>query len=99
MSNYFKSRNEVEQFFKNQTFEFSFCTDNTLYFNTLEPIILDGNLYSFQISFYNDNGSCFFRHSSFDSWLEKFKLAEVTKISEQNKESETLYFEKYKENN
>jgi hypothetical protein len=99
MSNYFKNRQEVEQFFKNQTFEFSFSTDNTLYFDTLQPIILDGELYKFQLSFYNDNGSCFFRHSSFCNWLDNFQLAEVTKISEQNKESEILYFEKYKENN
>ena len=52
MSNYFKNRQEVEQFFKNQPFELSFSTDNTLYFDTLQPIILDGELYKFQLSFY-----------------------------------------------
>ena len=38
MENYFKNRQEVEQFFDNEVFVFSFFTEGQIYFETLRPI-------------------------------------------------------------
>lgn len=91
---YFKSRLEVEQFFKHQTFVFHFYSDSEIFFKTLNPIILDGNLINFQFSFYY-NGKSFFNYSSFSDWLDEFQLASVVGFSEVDNESIEMYFEKY----
>jgi len=95
MENYFRNRLEVEQFFKNEYFVFSFMTDQTMFFETLRPIFLGGELFKFQVSFYYNDGGTFFNFSSFNDWLDEFQLSEVVKISEVDNSTEILYFEKY----
>lgn len=98
-NNYFKNRKEVEQFFINETFEFSFCTDNSIFFETLSPISLGGQFYRFELCFYlpEENSGTFFKFSSFKEWLDVYKLCHVRKISEQDLESETLFFQRWDE--
>ena len=95
MENYFKNRQEVEQFFDNEVFVFSFFTEGQIYFETLRPIFLGDELFKFQISFYINPSETFFNYSSFDDWLDKFQLAEVVKVSDTDNTQETLYFDTY----
>lgn len=98
--NYFKNRQEVEQFFKGEYFEFSFFSDGTLFFETLRPIFLGDKLFRFQLSFYTSYqwNREFFRFSSFDDWLDKYQLSGVTKIDEVDNSQEELFFETFDEN-
>ena len=95
MEHFFKNRNEVEQFFNKEYFVFSFMSDNIMTFETLRPIFLGAELFKFSISFYFEDGKCFFNYSSFDDWLDEFQLCEVIKIDEMDNSRETLYFKKY----
>lgn len=99
-SNYFKNRKEVEQFFKGEYFEFSFYSDGTIFFNTLRPIFLGDELFSFQISFYCPyvGGGDFFRFSSFTDWLDRYQLSSIIKIDESNNFNESLFFQTFDEN-
>jgi hypothetical protein len=97
MENYFKNRKEVEQFFKNEVFAFKFMSDNTIYFETLNPIFLGNELYDFSLCFYYEDCKDFFNYSSFSQWLDQFQLSEVVKINTATNERESLYFEKYNE--
>ena len=64
--NFFKNRKEVEEFFKNEMFEFSFHSEGTIFYNTLEPIFLNDELFKFQLSFYipESGGDDFFKFSN-----------------------------------
>lgn len=95
MEDYFKNRKEVEQFFNNEVFVFSFFSEGQIYFETLRPIFLGDELFKFEISFYINSSETFFKYSSFDDWLDKFQLAQVVKISEIDNSQETLYFDIY----
>ena len=98
--NYFKNRKEVEQFFKNEMFEFSFSTGSTIYYETLEPIFLGNGLFKFQLGFYTPEEGCddFFKFSSFNKWLDKFQLSSVEKISQENLSHEQLFSESFDAN-
>ena len=95
---YFKSRKKVEQFFGSELFKFSFMSDNTIFFETLEPRIIDDVLYSFEISFYHESGFDFFNYSGFHSWLDNMQLHKVEAICELDNDRETMYFKQYEEN-
>jgi len=100
--NFFKSRDEVNQFFKGSTLRFEFQSDNTIYFKTLQPMFLGGELFCFQLSFYNSL-SDFFSFSSLNekesctNWLSNFQLSEVNKISEVDNKHTQLFFNTYDE--
>ena len=99
MENYFKNRKEIEQFFGNQFFEFSFQSDGMVFYDTLAPITLGDEMFSFQLSFYlpTNKSNDFFRFSSFNCFLEKFQLASVVKISIADNSHEGLFEEQYKD--
>ena len=91
--NYFKSREEINQFFKGQTLKFSFKSENEIFFDTLNPIYLGGVYYRFQLSFYF-NHSDFFCYSTLNGengWLDKFKISSVESINTDITEREKLY--------
>lgn len=92
---YFKSRKEVQDFFGSEVFKFSFMSEDTIFFDTLEPRIINDVLYSFEISFYHESGNDFFNYSGFHSWLDKMQLHQVDIICETNNERETMYFRPY----
>lgn len=96
---YFNSKEEVKEYFKNEVFKFSYMSDNTMCFETLNPVIIDGNLTSFSLSFYYEDGNDFFAYSSFNDWLSKFQISDVTAISESTQERVTMFFRKYIELN
>lgn len=95
MKNYFRNRQEIESFFKNEYFVFKFMTESIIHFETLRPIFLGNELFNFQVAFYYEEGETFFNYSSFEDWLDKFQLSQVIKICETNNSQETLYFKKY----
>lgn len=95
MEHFFKNREEVEKFFLNEYFVFSFTTDGTIYFNTIRPINLGGEYFNFELSFYYEDGKSFFNYCSFTDWLDQFQLSEVVKINEIDNSREILYFKKY----
>jgi hypothetical protein len=99
MENFFRNRKEVEDFFKNEYFVFTFFSEGTIYFETLRPIFLGNELFKFQLCFYMpENGaSDFFNYSSFNDWLDKFQLSSVIKVDEIDNSTEELYLEKYNE--
>lgn len=69
--------------------------DNTIFFDTLNPQMIDDTLISFQLSFYHEEGLEFFAYSSFTDWLEKYQLSSVRAISKVDKESVQMYFRQY----
>lgn len=83
MENYFRNRKEIEEFFENEFFVFAFSSSGLIYFNTLRPVILGGELYDFQIAFFN-SGEDFFNYSSFTEWLDKFEIESVNKVQKDN---------------
>jgi hypothetical protein len=93
--NYFKSRKEVEEYFDKEFFKFLFISDNIMEFESLNPVMLEGGLFSFKISFYYEEGSDFFCYSSFKDWFDKFQLSEVIIINEETHNTETMFFRKY----
>mgnify|MGYP003643201453 CR=1 FL=1 len=93
--NYFKSRKEVEEYFGNEVFKFSFMGDNIIYFKSLHPVIIDNELVIFQLSFYFEEGRDFFAYSSFKDWFDQFQLSEVVCTSEETHENSVMFFSKY----
>lgn len=94
---FFKTRKEVEQYFNQEMFKFSLMTENTVYFDTLNPISIDGLLTDFTVAFYYED-SDFFTYSSFkgrEDWFSKMQLAEVWAKQEELNERTQLYFETY----
>ena len=99
-SNYFKNEEEVKQFFKGQTLKFTFKSDGQIFFETLYPNTIGGNLFIFQLSFY-ENENDWFCYSALDGengWLDRFQIAQVDSISEVDKSHTELYFRQYNEN-
>ncbi|WP_438423050.1 hypothetical protein [Aquimarina macrocephali] len=94
--NYFKSRKEVEEYFGNEVFKFSFMCDNIMNFKSLNATFIDSELVVFNLSFYFETGSDFFAYSSFNDWFDKFQLSKITCTSQETYESSCLYFRKYK---
>ena len=92
---YFKNRKEVEEYFGNEVFKFSFMGDNIMHFESLNPIFVDGELVKFQFSFYFEAGNDFFAYSSFKDWFDKFQLSKVTCNSEETNESSIMFFSRY----
>ena len=99
MENFFKSREEIEQFFKQEYFVFTFFSEGCIFFETVRPIFLGVELFRFQLSFYMpENGSNdFFNYSSFNDWLDKYQLCSIIKISGVDNSNEELYFETFNE--
>ena len=95
--NFFKSRIDAQEFFKHQMFKFSFMCDNTIFFDTLEPRIIEGVLYSFEISFYHESGFDFFNYSSFSSYLNNMQLHKVDIIRNADNNRETMFFKQYRD--
>jgi len=97
---YFKSEEEIKQFFKGQTLKFSFKSDGQIFFDTLYPNMIGDELLKFQLAFY-DNPNDWFCYSALNGengWLDKFQIASVTSISEVDNVHEKLYFTMYNEN-
>ena len=92
---YFKCREEVEEFFKDEVFKFSFMSSNKMYFESLNAKFLGDELVSYQLSFYFEEGEDFFAYSSLKDWLIKHQLSEVVCTSEETIENVVMYFEKY----
>lgn len=95
LENYFKTRKEVEAYFQKEVFRFTFMSDNIMTFRTLMPKIIDGQLLSFELSFYYVDCETFFDYSSFEEWLDNFQLSTVTGISDDTGEQVILYFKEY----
>ena len=93
---YFKSRKEVEEYFGKEKFRFSFMSDNIIHFNSLEPVFIDDELVTFQLSFYYELGEDFFDYASFETWLVNFELSQVRMISEVDNQEVQMFFAKYK---
>lgn len=96
---YFKDSKEVESFFNKEVLKFAFMSDNVMYFESLNPTIIDGCLVYFELAFYYNDCCDFFAYSSFEDWLGKFQLSEVKCISEDTRDATTMYFKEYKINN
>lgn len=90
---YFKSRAEVEQYFGEEVFKFTFMSDNLINFETLNPAFIDGELVNFRFSFFYKSGYDFFAYSSFKTWFDKFQIHEVECISEETHERAIMYSE------
>ena len=96
---FFKTEEEVREFFKGVVFKFEFLSDGEIYFNSLERTLLNGELIRFSISLYHSGGD-FFCYSSFkgsEGWLDKFQISSVETVSTQNKERKQLYFSKWQQ--
>jgi hypothetical protein len=93
--NYFRTEDEVYKFFGGEVFKFSFMSDNTIFFKTLQPRIIDDVLYSFEISFYHESGMDFFCYSSFDSYLHQMQIHQVDVICDLDNDRETMYFRRF----
>ena len=79
--------------------EFSLISDNSVHYKTLEPVIIDGNLYDITVVFYIINGAIptIFKYDNIDNMSSRdFQLAEIMKVNVGVMEDE-LYFAKYKE--
>ncbi len=98
LKNHFKNRKEVEDFFGEEVFKFSFMSEGTIYFETLNPIYVNDQLYDFQISFYKTEGRDFFAYSSFTDWLDRHQLAEVEIRSKEKEERTEMYFDTWDKN-
>jgi len=95
--NFFKNRKEVEAFFDNEVFKFTFMGENMMTFDSLNPKFVDEELFSFSLSFYYEEGNNFFAYSSFKDWLCEFQLSNVTCESSESHERSSMFFRTYKE--
>tara|TARA_R110002051_G_scaffold322578_1_gene413451 strand:- start:345 stop:680 length:336 start_codon:yes stop_codon:yes gene_type:complete len=98
LKSHFKTRKEVEEFFGDEVFKFTFMTEGTMYFETLNPIFLNEELHVFQLSFYHNDSHDFFAYSSFTDWLDKYQLSEVEIISKETNKRTQMYFDTWNEN-
>ena len=92
---FFKNRAEVNEYFKNDTFKFHYMSDNTIFFDSLVPLITDDGYYHYEVSFYFEEGYDFFCYAQFNDWFDQFQLSEVLIKNELTKETETMFFKKY----
>jgi hypothetical protein len=93
-----KTREEFVKYFKGQHFEFEFYLEGMVYFKSLSPINVDGNLFKFELSLFTHEKE-FFRFSSFENWFERMQIADIRIIAEGNSSQHVeLYSEKYNEN-
>ena len=97
LKDHFKNREEVEKFFGGEQFKFTFMSEGTIFFETLNPIYVNEELHSFQIAFYNNDRNDFFAYSSFNDWLGGFQLQEVEIESEENHKRTKMYFDTWAE--
>ena len=95
--NIFKSREEVEKYFGEEVFSFSFIGDNIITFTSLNPKFIDEELFDFELSFYYESGKDFFAYSSLNTWLYNFQLSSVTCKSQETQERTEMFFRKYKD--
>ena len=95
MKNYFKNEKEVKQFFGNEMMKFSFMSDNIIFYETLAPIALGDDYYNFQVSFYYESGTDFFDYENLKILSSDFRVSEVQAISLDNKNTVTMFFQKY----
>lgn len=93
--NYFKNEQEVKEYFKKEVFKFTFMSDNTIFFKSLNPIFIDMNLVSFTLSFYYEKYGDFFDFSNLDDLLGKFQICDVVCQSKETIEFSTMFFSKY----
>lgn len=99
IKNHFKSRKEVEHFFGEDVFKFTFMSEGTIHFETLNPMYINGELHRFCISFYYTNDNDFFCYSSFIDWLDKYQLQEVSVISDETNIKTQMYFDRFNDVN
>jgi len=79
--------------------EFSLISDNSVHYKTLEPVIIEGNLYDINVVFYikEDSIPTIFKFDSIDNMSSRdLQLAEIIKVNVGVMEDE-LYFSKYKQ--
>jgi len=99
-TNYFKSEEEIKEFFKGRTLKFEFKSGGEIFFETLYPIFIGGVLTKFQLSFY-DNENDFFCYSNMNGengWLDRFQISGVKSISQEDYSHTDLYFSMYNKN-
>ena len=82
---------------KETFFEFFLFTENTINLRSLEPILNNGMLCDFEISFYHD-GNDFFKHSKLIDLINYCKLQELVLVNRENHERKELFFQKYTDN-
>jgi len=97
---YFKNETEIKQFFKGQTLKFTFKSGGQIFFETLYPNTIGGELFIFQLSFYENENDwfCYSALEGENGWLDKFQIAQVDSVSEVDKKHKELYFTTYNEN-
>ena len=90
---FFKNEQEVKRFFEGHTFKFSFYSDGIIYFETLYPLNIGGELLDYQLGFlFNDEE--FFNYSGFsgeNGWLDKFAIFDVLQLNSGTGEREYLF--------
>lgn len=72
-----KNRQEINEFFKNSMFKFTFRGGGILAFETIEPIDVDGSLRHFEVTVFDADDKDFFCYSKIDHWLKYFQVFEV----------------------
>lgn len=98
LKDYFKNREEVNEFFKNDTLMFDYMGDNMIFFNTLIPYSLNESELTYTLGFYHESGYDFFLYEKIES-LDKFQLSSVVANDILSRKSEQMYFATYNDNN
>lgn len=94
----FKTEKEVRKHFKNEALEFEILCDGVADYNTLVPTLIDGDYYTFKISFFvKDNA--FAKYDKLDGLLGASQVFEVYAFNcRERKSTYHLYQNKYEEN-
>ena len=94
LSNFFKDRSHVNNFFRGEMFKFSSAMEGNGYFESLHPTFINGNLYRFEIGFFLGSEPEFFDYSNIDDHLSGLTLMNVNAYDEKNNKIE-MYFKKH----
>ena len=92
------SKKEVLELIGNNTpLKFSFCHDNSFYFETLTPKHSEEeNLHTYGVEVYAESGATFHDFDTLENILFNNQLAEVKKLYN-DRVHETIFFRRYKE--
>lgn len=93
---FFKTRQEINNFFQDQIFEFHYSCDSVIEFVSITPTKLGGEYFNFRLCFFLDD-KVFYKFSRLqgdDGWLDEFQIFEVWKLPLDTRETAELLYHK-----
>lgn len=90
-----KTEADIKQFFKDEALGFEILADGVSEYNTLVPILINGNYYNFKISFFTEDKpfACYDKLSGLLSDMQIFEV--YAQDSRTNETTHHIYQNKY----